>query len=302
VTNVLFDLSEPERELYDNVTKFVRRVLHAHREPRRGAIKLTLLTLQKEMGSSTFAAIPTLSKLLAREGPGLERAEMEALLRQARAIERNSKMDGITRLIAGSREKFVIFTQFRATLEYLARSLRHLGIKVAVFHGALSLREKEAAIEQFRERARVLVSTEAGGEGRNLQFCHYLVNYDLPWNPMRIEQRIGRLHRLGQQHDVHVYNFTARQTVESYVLEIVHEKINMFRSVIGDLDMVLGPYAEAGSFEDAVFSIWAGARGDRELDREFGKLGVALLVGRKRYDAVEELDRRLLDGVDHDPS
>jgi hypothetical protein len=119
---------------------------------------------------------------------------------------------------------------------------------------------------------------------------------------MRIEQRIGRLHRLGQQHDVHVYNFTARQTVESYVLEIVHEKINMFRSVIGDLDMVLGPYAEAGSFEDAVFSIWAGARGDRELDREFGKLGVALLVGRKRYDAVEELDRRLLDGVDHDPS
>jgi hypothetical protein len=140
-----------------------------------------------------------------------------------------------------------------------------------------------------------LVSTEAGGEGRNLQFCHFLVNYDLPWNPMRIEQRIGRLHRLGQTHDVHVFNFTARNTVESYVLEIVHEKINLFRSVIGDLDMVLGPYAEAGSFEDAVFNVWANASG---VEREFGKLGVALSGGRKRYDAVEELDRRLLDGLD----
>ncbi len=298
VTNVLFDLSAAERALYDDVTRFVRRVLHAHREPRRGAIKLTLLTLQKEMGSSTFAAIPTLGKLLAREGPGLERAEMEEVLREARAIEVNAKLEGIVKVLGGSREKFVIFTQFRATLEFLSRSLRQLGIRTAVFHGALSLREKEAAIEQFRERARVLVSTEAGGEGRNLQFCHLLVNYDLPWNPMRIEQRIGRLHRLGQTHDVHVFNFTARNTVEAYVLQIVHEKINMFRTVIGDLDMVLGPYAEAGSFEDEVFRIWAAARGERDLEREFAKLGTALLVGRKRYEAVEELDRKLLDEVD----
>ncbi|TMQ53231.1 MAG: ATP-dependent helicase [Candidatus Eisenbacteria bacterium] len=298
VSNILFDLSPPERDLYDNVTRFVRRVLHAHREPRRGAIKLTLLTLQKEMGSSTFAAIPTLSKLLAREGPGLERSEMEDLLRQARSIETNAKFEGIAKLLGGSRDKCVIFTQFRATLEFLARSLRQLGIKVAVFHGALSLREKEAAIEQFRDRARVLVSTEAGGEGRNLQFCHYLVNYDLPWNPMRIEQRIGRLHRLGQTQDVKVFNFTARNTVESYVLQIVHEKINLFRTVIGDLDMVLGPYAEAGSFEDEVFRIWAAAKGERDLEREFAKLGTALLVGRKRYEAVEELDRKLLDEVD----
>ncbi|MBI4365127.1 MAG: DEAD/DEAH box helicase family protein [Candidatus Latescibacteria bacterium] len=298
VTNVHFDLSPPERELYENVTRFVRRVLHAHREPRRGAIKLTLLTLQKELGSSSFAAVPTLGKLLAREGPGLDRSDMEELLRAARSIETNAKLEGIVKLLEGSREKFVVFTQFRATLEFLARSLRHLGIKVAVFHGALSLREKEAAIGQFRDRARVLVSTEAGGEGRNLQFCHLLVNYDLPWNPMRIEQRIGRLHRLGQNHDVHVFNFTARNTVEAYVVQIVHEKINLFRTVIGDLDMVLGPYAEAGSFEDAVFRIWTTARGDRDLEREFGRLGTALLVGRKRYEAVEELDRRLLDEVD----
>jgi len=241
--------------------------------------------------------VPTLAKLTARELPGQPRTELEALVHSARAIEANAKFEGIRKIVDSSRDKFVVFTQFRATLEFLARSLRAMGIKVAVFHGALSLREKEAAIAQFRDRARVLVSTEAGGEGRNLQFCHLLVNYDLPWNPMRIEQRIGRLHRLGQTHDVRVFNFTARSTVEAYVLEIVHEKINLFRTVIGDLDMVLGPYAEAGSFEDAVFNIWANAKGDRDLDREFGKLGAALLVGRKRSEAVEDLDRKLLDGL-----
>ena len=297
VTNVLFDLSEAERAIYDQVTRLVRRLTQAQKDRRRGAIKLTLLTLQKEIGSSTFAAVPTLGKLLARETPGPARTELEALLREARAVDANSKFEGIARLVGSSREKLVIFTQFRATLEFLARSLRGLGIKTSVFHGALSLREKEEAIAQFRDRSRVLVSTEAGGEGRNLQFCHVLVNYDLPWNPMRIEQRIGRLHRLGQTHDVHVFNFTARNTVEAYVLEIVHEKINLFRTVIGDLDMVLGPYAEAGSFEDAVFNIWARAKGDRDLEREFGKLGAALLVGRKRYETVEDLDRRLLDGL-----
>jgi SNF2 family DNA or RNA helicase len=300
VTNVLFDLTEPERALYDEVTKLVRRLVQGQRESRRGAIKLTLLTLQKEIGSSSFAAAPTLAKLLQRDGMAPFRADVESLWRTARGIDANAKFEGIVKLLQSSRDKIVIFTQFRATLEFITRSLRARGVRVATFHGALSLREKEDAIGQFRDRARVLVSTEAGGEGRNLQFCHILVNYDLPWNPMRIEQRIGRLHRLGQEHDVHVFNFTARNTVEAYVLEIVHEKINLFRTVIGDLDMVLGPYAEAGSFEDAVFSIWAHARGDRDLEREFGKLGAALLVGRKRYDAVEELDRQLLDGLDAD--
>jgi superfamily II DNA or RNA helicase len=297
VTNVAFDLSAEERALYDQVTRFVRRVLQTHRESGRGALKLTLLTLQKEIGSSSFAAVPTLGKLAAREAPGPLRGDLEALLKQARAIERNAKLEGILKVLDSSRDKVVVFTQFRATLEYLARTLRALGVRVSLFHGALTLREKEGAIAMFRDRSRVLLSTEAGGEGRNLQFCHLLVNYDLPWNPMRIEQRIGRLHRLGQTHDVHVFNFTARNTVEAYVLQIVHEKINMFRSVIGDLEMVLGPYAEAGSFEDAVFRIWAGARGEKDLDREFARLGSALLVGRKRYDSVEDLDRRLLDEV-----
>ena len=105
----------------------------------------------------------------------------------------------------------------------------------------LDIRQKELAVQRFREdpAMRVLVSTESGAEGRNLQFCHQLINYDLPWNPMRVEQRIGRLHRLGQVHDVTIFNLSCNETIEAHVLDLLARKIRMFELVIGELDMIL---------------------------------------------------------------
>jgi len=121
-------------------------------------------------------------------------------------------------------DKMVIFTQFRATQDLLHRRLRGAGHDVAVFHGGLSRLEKEAAISRFRGPSRLLLCTEAGSEGRNLQFAHAVCNFDLPWNPMKIEQRIGRLSRIGQTHDVHVFNLVAAGTVEATVLHLLEAK------------------------------------------------------------------------------
>ena len=93
----------------------------------------------------------------------------------------------------------------------------------------------------FRDEAPVLLSTESAGEGRNLQFCHVMVNMDLPWNPMQIEQRLGRLHRVGQEHDVLLTNLVARGTIEQQMLRVLEAKINLFELVVGELDMILGP-------------------------------------------------------------
>lgn len=93
--------------------------------------------------------------------------------------------------------------------------------------------------ELFQNRAQVLIATEAGGEGINLQFCSHMINYDLPWNPMRLEQRIGRIHRLGQKNDVHIYNLATKHTVEEHILKLLYEKINLFERVIGELDEIL---------------------------------------------------------------
>src|SRR5207249_11042537 len=123
-------------------------------------------------------------------------------------------------------DKLVLFTQFRATQEMLHRRLVAAGHDVAVFHGGLSRLEKEAAVNRFRGPARLLLATEAGSEGRNLQFVHAVCNFDLPWNPMRIEQRIGRLSRIGQEHDVFVYNLVAAGTIEASVVHLLEAKLS----------------------------------------------------------------------------
>src|SRR5208283_982417 len=118
---------------------------------------------------------------------------------------------------------------------------------------------KEAAIEHFRGQARVLLCTESGSEGRNLQFAHGLCNFDLPWNPMKIEQRIGRLSRIGQKRDVYVFNLVAAGTVEAAVLHLLEAKLNMFELVIGEVDMILGNLDEEKEFEDMIADEWAAA-------------------------------------------
>jgi SNF2 family DNA or RNA helicase len=137
-------------------------------------------------------------------------------------------------------EKVVIFTQFIETQDFLAAMLRRDGLAVSTFNGQMSLDDKEAAVRKFRETDQILISTEAGGEGRNFQFAHLMVNYDLPWNPMKVEQRIGRLDRIGQTEPVRIYNLYCAGTVEERVLEVLANRIGLFQESVGSLDPILG--------------------------------------------------------------
>ena len=130
--------------------------------------------------------------------------------------------------------KFLIFTEFIATQYYLGKILENLDYKVAYLNGKMSLDEKIEAKVKFKETHQILISTDAGGEGINLQFCHIIINYDLPWNPMKIEQRIGRLDRIGQEKDVFVFNFILKDTIEERVREILDEKLDRIATQFGD--------------------------------------------------------------------
>jgi superfamily II DNA/RNA helicase len=134
----------------------------------------------------------------------------------------------------------------------------------------------------------VLVSTESGAEGRNLQFCHQLINYDLPWNPMRVEQRIGRLHRLGQAHDVTIFNLSCNDTIEAHVLDLLARKIRMFELVIGELDLILGSVEGRQSFEELLLEAWEGAASDGDLVDRVAAIGAELVKARDRYEKVRE--------------
>lgn len=131
-------------------------------------------------------------------------------------------------------------------------------------------------MDLFRGRAQVMIATEAGGEGINLQFCHHMINFDLPWNPMRVEQRIGRVHRLGQENDVVIYNLSTEGTIEEHILHLLHEKINMFEMVIGGLDVILERFEQKGSLEKSLYKIVLEAGSDEELRSGLDSIGDSL--------------------------
>lgn len=168
---------------------------------------------------------------------------IEELIRKAEEIiaeERETKLkklkitlDEIKRK-HGEREKILIFTEFKDTLEYLVDKLQEWGYSVTYIHGEMSMDERRQREKDFREWAQVMVATEAAGEGINLQFCHLLIDYDIPWNPNRLEQRIGRVHRYGQRYPVYIFNFVASNTREGKVLKSLLEKIEKIREALGD--------------------------------------------------------------------
>ena len=143
-------------------------------------------------------------------------------------------MEIIDNLFAeNKRQKVIVFTEFVATQNYLRDLLESRGYSTSLLNGSMSISERNAVLEEFKTKTNVLISTDAGGEGLNLQFCNVVINYDLPWNPMKIEQRIGRVDRIGQQRDVLIYNFILSETVEKRVKDVIEDKLSVILKEIG---------------------------------------------------------------------
>ncbi len=277
--------SGAEREWYSDLTARVR----TEGRTATPAQRLTLRSVAKLAGSSPAAAGPTLAKigwddLAVRAGTLGSPAKTGVLL------------DHLQRY-AGTREKVLVFTAFRQTLDHLARQASASGIPAVTYHGSLPRADKERAIAAFRDEAPVLLSTESAGEGRNLQFCHVMVNMDLPWNPMQIEQRLGRLHRVGQEHDVLLTNLVASGTIEEQVLRVLEGKINLFELVVGELDMILGRVDDDFDFEATVFDAFVASGDDGEFGERMAAIGDDLARARTDYLA----SRAAIDSLAGDP-
>jgi len=189
-------------------------------------------------------------------------------------------------------EKKLVFVHHRDTLASLAALLREQRIDFALFEGGLSGPDKDAAITAFRDHLPVLLSTESGGEGRNIQFCNTLINFDIPWNPMVIEQRIGRVDRIGQQREVFIFNLVTTGTLEDQVLRILDEKINMFELVVGEVGAILGEIDEEQDFSDLIMSAWLEAT-EAGRAQAIDDLGRRLSEARRGYDDARQLDDEL---------
>lgn len=238
-------LSPEEDRLYRAVTDFIRRSWAWSAVP---AQRLVLLTLQREVCSSAAATAETLATL-GQRWHGETGREASRLAAWAATITASSKAEAVEEILRSTSDQVVIFTEFRASQRYLCQRLLAAGYRVVALEGRMPAGQREWARWLFQHQARVLVSTEAGGEGINLQFCHRVINFDLPWNPLRLEQRIGRVYRLGQTSEVHIHNLVSAGTIEEEILRILYEKMDMFTQVIGDPAELLGQVRSEPSLE-----------------------------------------------------
>ncbi|MEW6283453.1 MAG: C-terminal helicase domain-containing protein, partial [Candidatus Eremiobacterota bacterium] len=238
---------------------------------------------QLEGGSSPAALVPTLRKVGWSE-----------LATRADRLGLGSKAAALLEVVRAVQEPVLVFSRFLATLEALGDFLARHGAEVFRYHGGLPVSERERELRKFSASSRgVMLLSEVGGEGKNLQFCRHLVNFDLPWNPLRIEQRVGRVHRIGQTRPIQIVNLCLKGSLEDHLLRILDDKLNMFELVVGELESILGPLEEERDFEELLSELSAASADSCELERAMLDLEAQLLGLRDAHREHQRLDQEL---------
>ena len=275
---IRLELSELEREIYTGINEYLKKDKKS---------RLIINLLLREAGSSPFA----LKKSLLNINDKIDVKNIIDAIDNLKDICKGKALIEI--LIKNPGEKKIIFTQFVKSMDYITDLLRRHEISHVIFRGDMSPKEKNSSISAFKDEVPVLVSTESGGEGRNLQFCNTIINFDLPWNPMKIEQRIGRLHRIGQTRDVFIFNLAIKETIEDYIIDILDRKINMFEMVIGEIEPILGHLGEDTDFEDIIMDIWIKSSDKESLKDGFEKFGNELINAKQSYLNAKAVDEEI---------
>src|SRR5437762_1635738 len=238
-------------------------------------LQLAVIPLRQRLGASSNALAESLDHLAESERISPEyRTIARQLAQRAQKIKTHAKLNVLTAVLEETPDRVVVFSDHRPTIQLIEQRVQALGRKPIVYWGAHATPERDKRIRAFHEDERsVLIATRAGSEGRNLQFCNVLVNYDLPWNPMVVEQRIGRLHRIGQTREVHIVNLAAAGTIESYILELLDRKIKLFELVVGELDLILGEFGGAHTFEGRLADEWLASENEEDFARRVEAIG-----------------------------
>ncbi|MEE8468907.1 MAG: helicase-related protein, partial [Planctomycetota bacterium] len=276
VRTVVVEQTPGEQALYTALLDLARQAPGRHKSVHR--------LLLEEAGSSAAAVARTARSAKAESSE--RRSALDRLAALAERTGASRKIDWLLDMIPGG--KLLVFTRFRATHEALMAELEGRGIPCVAFAGGMSAEARAEATLEFRGPVDVMVCTEVGGEGQNLQFCHRLLNFDLPWNPMLIEQRIGRLHRIGQEEPVEVVNLCTAGTAEERILEVLDARLNLFELVVGEMDLVLGEVEDERDFGEQVYDVYAASRGEDDVRAGFAALGDRLAKARDRTERTKE--------------
>jgi SNF2 family DNA or RNA helicase len=219
------------------------------------------------------------------------RGKARELSAMASSTREYAKLDAFTGLLRSYDGQVVVFSEHLATVDVIVQRAKECGREAIRFTGDLSREQRRRALTRFRtQKQSILVSTRAGTEGLNLQFCHHLVNYELPWNPMIVEQRIGRVHRIGQKNEVQIHNYAATGTVEAHVLRLLHSKIRLFELVVGELDLILEQLdgEDGDTLEQLLGAMWLNSESDETFEKEIDQFGTVIQDARDKAVLQEQ--------------
>jgi len=241
---VAVDQTPEEKEIYDAICDLLKTKYFAvNGDEIKG--RLIVYAILPKITSSSRSAIESLERIAVDEKYHESTKDMARnILEKYKKLGKDSKIEKLVEIVKeilskDKDDKILIYTKHPTTLRYIVEKLSPFNLKILQFMGGLDREEKTKIIKDFKENSQILISTETGCEGLNFQFCRNLINYDLPWNPMSVEQRIGRVDRIGQKRDMYVYSLATKGTMEEHVVDLIINKMCCIGLVIGELPIIL---------------------------------------------------------------
>jgi SNF2 family DNA or RNA helicase len=310
---VIVEQTAEEKMIYENT---VRLLKDNYFRADGGEInsRLILYAILPKVTSSSKSAIESLEKISINEKYHKNTREFAlGILKDYQKISKDSKMDKLLEIIdeikargekEGVKEKILIYTRHPTTLKYIVEKLIPYKLNIIEFMGGLSREEKSDRINAFkRGEADILISTDTGAEGLNFQFCRNLINYDLPWNPMSVEQRIGRLDRIGQKLDMYIYSLATKGTMEEAVVDLIINKMCCVGMVIGELPIILFNLGLDGNgttgrnkIEERLMNSFIDSKGSLDIfSKEVSEIADMIKLGMEDYTEAKEATSGLLD-------
>ncbi|MBT7706352.1 DEAD/DEAH box helicase [archaeon] len=272
--------------------------------------RLAIFAILPKITSSSKSAIETLNNIVGNDKyHRITKEFAQGILDDYETLEKDSKIDELLKVIEEIRarsndEKTLIYTRHPTTLKYIVEKLQPYNLRIIEFQGGLSREEKSERINAFKNgEADILISTDTGAEGLNFQFCRNLVNYDLPWNPMSVEQRIGRLDRIGQNREMYIYSFATEGTMEEHVVDLIINKMCCVGLVIGELPIILfnlgldgDGKAGKNKIEERLMNSFIDSKGNLDIfSQEVGEIASMISKGMEGYSESKEASSKLLD-------
>lgn len=305
---VAVELSPEEYDAYNSICDLLKTKYFSYTGNEISG-RLIIYAILPKITSSSRSAMESLQRIVEDKKYHESTREMAGrILEQYKALKKDSKIEKLIEVIDGILKeekdaKMLIYTKHPSTLKYIIEKLQPYNLKIVEFLGGLDREERTRRIKEFKENAQIMISTETGAEGLNFQFCHHLINYDLPWNPMSVEQRIGRLDRIGQKQDVQIHSFATKRTMEEHVVDLIINKMCCIGLVIGELPIILfnlgldgNGESGANKIEEMLMNAFIDSKNNLDVFASgVEKINSMIQEGIKDYEKTKEVNKSFLD-------